>query len=272
MDVTIKGHTIYCYTGGRDFDASQPTLVLIHGVVNDHSVWALQSRWFAHHGWNVLAIDLPGHCRSAGPAPESVQEGAEFIQSLLDALDIERAALVGHSWGSLIALEAAARLGNRISHLALIGTAYPMKVAPSLLEASKNAPESALRLVNVFSRATLSPPPGALGPGTWNFGAGLALGRKVLRSNSSVNVFHRGFVACDSYTGAIDAMSEVTCPVHFVLGAMDQMTPPKAAVLLIDAARLHCSAISVDQLSTGHNAMTEAPEATLSSLRNFLQT
>src|SRR5574343_1679310 len=107
MYTTVNGHSTYCYTGGKPFDAAKPTVVRIHGVLNDHSVWALQSRYLAHHGYNVLAVDLPGHCKSAGDAPATVEQAADFIVALLDALGIARAALVGHSWGSLIALQAA---------------------------------------------------------------------------------------------------------------------------------------------------------------------
>ena len=74
MYLQVNGHPTYCYTGGKPFDAAKPTVVFIHGVINDHSVWILQSRYLAHHGWNVLAVDLPGHCRSEGEAPSSVEE------------------------------------------------------------------------------------------------------------------------------------------------------------------------------------------------------
>ncbi len=267
MYVQVQGAQTYCYTGGKPFDAAQPTVVFIHGVLNDHSVWALQSRYMAHHGWNVLAVDLPGHSRSKGDAPESVEQAADFIAALLDALGVARAALVGHSWGSLIALEAAARLGQRVSHLALVGTAFPMKVSPALIESALNEPEKALRMVNVFSRSTLAPP---LGAGQWVYGAGMALGRRVLRSNPQVNVFHRGFVACDSYANGEQAIAAIDCPVLFALGAQDQMTPPKAAQGLIRAARDAGKTVQVVQLPVGHHQMTEAPDATLQALRDFL--
>lgn len=269
MFFKVNDANIYAYTGGKPFDAARPTVVLIHGVLNDHSVWALQSRYLAHHGWNVLAIDLPGHCRSGGEAPASVEAAADFIAALLDAAGVQRAALVGHSWGSLIALEAAARLQERISHLALVGTAYPMKVSPALIEAALNTPEKALRMVNVFSRNTLAPPSGA---GFWVYGAGLALGRRVLRSNPQVNVFHRGFVACDSYANGEQAMARTTCPVLFALGAADQMTPPKAAQGLIATARSTGQHVQVVSLPSGHNQMSEAPDETLMALRDFLAT
>ena len=270
MDITLNGHRLYAYTGGKPFNPAQPTAVFIHGVLNDHSVWILQTRALAHHGWNVLAIDLPGHGRSGGEAPASVEQAADAVAALLDALALKQAALVGHSWGSLIALEAAARLGERVSHLVLVGTAFPMKVSPALVDASLHQPMKALAMVNVFSRSTLAPVPSALGPGTWVFGAGMALGKRVLASNTQVNVFHRGFVACDSYANGETAMAHITCPVLFVLGAQDQMTPPKAAQGLIGAAKTAGKTVQVVNVPCGHHQMSEAPEETLAALRSFL--
>ena len=270
MNITLGEHTLYAYTGGKPFNPAQPTAVFIHGVLNDHSVWILQTRALAHHGWNVLAIDLPGHGRSGGEAPASVEQAADAIAALLDALQLKQAALVGHSWGSLIALEAAVRLGERVSHLVLVGTAFPMKVSPALVDASLHQPMKALAMVNVFSRSTLAPVPSALGPGTWVFGAGMALGKRVLASNTQVNVFHRGFVACDSYANGETAMAHITCPVLFVLGAQDQMTPPKAAQGLIGAAKAAGKTVQVVNVPCGHHQMSEAPEETLAALRGFL--
>jgi len=271
MELTVNSAKTYCYTGGKAFDAARPTVVMIHGVLNDHSVWILQSRWLAHHGWNVLAVDLPGHCRSEGEAPSTVEEAADFVAALLDAAGVKQAALVGHSWGSLIALEAAARLKERVSHLVLIGTAYPMKVSAALLDNSLNNPMKALEMINVFSRSTLAPPPSALGPGTWVYGASMALGRRVLASNTRVNVFHRGFKACDRYAGGEAAMAALTCPVLFVLGAQDQMTPPKAAGSLLAVAREAGKRVQVASLPVGHHQMTETPDQTLLAIRDFLK-
>lgn len=270
MELMVNGASTYCYTGGKPFDAAKPTVVFIHGVVHDHSVWILQSRYLAHHGWNVLAIDLPGHCRSGGEAPASVEAAAGFVAALLDAAGVQHAALVGHSWGSLIALEAASQLKDRVSHLVLVGTAFPMKVSPALIEASLNEPEKALRMVNVFSRSTLSAPPSALGPGTWVYGSSLALGRRVLRSNARVNVFHRGFVACDTYAGGDAAIRAITSPVLFLLGAQDQMTQPKAAQALMEAAQDAGKDVTIVSLPVGHHQMTETPEATLKAIHDFL--
>ena len=263
----MKIGNIYAYTGGKDFDPAKPTVVFIHGVLNDHSVWILQSRYLAHHGWNVLAIDLPGHCKSGGEPPASVEEASAAIVGLLDAAGVQKAALVGHSFGSLIALETSARAPERVSHLVLVGTAFPMRVSPALLESSVSAPMKAIDMVNTFSHSTLAPPPSALGPGTWLYGGSRALMRRVLASNTKVNVFHTGFKACDSYANGEAAMEQVQCPTLFVLGNNDQMTPPKAAQSLVSKAR----DAKVVKLPAGHSLMTEDPDGVLQALKDFLQ-
>ncbi len=272
MYLQVNGHATYCYTGGKTFDAGKPTVVFIHGVLNDHSVWILQTRYLANHGWNVLAVDLPGHCKSQGDAPSSVEDAADFVGALLDAAGAPRAALVGHSWGSLIALEAAARLKDRITHLVLVGTAAPMKVSAALLDASLQQPMKALEMINIFSRSTLAPPPSALGPGTWVYGASMALGRRVLASNTKTNVFHRGFKACDDYDNGEAAIAAISCPVMFLLGQVDQMTQPRAAQPLVDKARASGKRVSINYLPVGHHQMTETPDESLFAIRDFLRT
>jgi pimeloyl-ACP methyl ester carboxylesterase len=267
MRLQVNGHETFCYTGGKPFDPAKPTVVFVHGVLNDHSVWILQTRSFAHHGWNVLAPDLPGHCRSAGEPPRSVEEAAQFVVGLLDAAGVQKAALAGHSFGSLAVLQAAATASDRVSHLALLATAAPMKVTPALLDGSLNQPRKAIDMVTVFSHSTLAPPPSALGPGTWLHGGGKALMKRVLASNTQVNLFHRGFQACDRYDGAEAAMEQVRCPVLFILGRNDSMTLPRMAQPLIARA----PGAKVVTVEAGHQMMVEAPDAVLAALVDFLR-
>jgi pimeloyl-ACP methyl ester carboxylesterase len=277
MYITVNAQKIYAYTGGKPFDATKPTLVFIHGVLNDHSVWILQTRYFAHHGYNVLAIDLPGHGKSEGRCPRSVEDAADFILALLKAAGLSEATLIGHSWGSLIALHAASLApehGLRITHLALVGTAFPMRVSPTLLDASLNEPLKAIEMVNTYSHSMLAPPPSALGPGTWLYGGSRALMRRVLASNAHENVFHTGFNACDTYDGAFSASNRLMthaestqCAILFIVGMADQMTTPKAAQALIDKL----PQAKVAKVSGGHQMMTESPEEVLRALANFLR-
>lgn len=280
MVITVLGNPTYCYTGGKPFDAAKPTVVFIHGVLNDHSVWGLQTRYLANHGFNVLAVDLPGHGKSAGINRDiapclSVEAAADFIIALLDAVELKTAALVGHSFGSLIALEAAARDSaenpNRIKHLALVGTAFPMPVSAALLETSLNQPLKAIDMVNTYSHSMLAPPPSSLGPGTWLYGSSKALMRRVQASNTAFNLFFTGFIACNEYKNGIASVSITSAAMLFIVGKSDQMTPPKAAQALINAAKATGKQVSVVTLDTGHQLMTEAPDGVLMALKDFLE-
>src|SRR6202165_2166561 len=133
MQLSVKGIDTFVATGGRAFDSLQPTVVLLHGAGFDHSTWALHSRWFAHHGYGVLAPDLPGHGRSSGAPLPAIADMADWTAALLDAAGAAKARLVGHSMGSLIALETAARHPAKVSALSLIGTAATMTVGPARL-------------------------------------------------------------------------------------------------------------------------------------------
>jgi pimeloyl-ACP methyl ester carboxylesterase len=273
--LSVLGHPTYCYTGGKAFDVVKPTIVFIHGVLNDHSVWILQTRYLAHHGFNVLAVDLPGHGRSAGPQHDiepcrTVESAADFILALLDAAGIQTTALVGHSFGSLIALEVAARAPQRISHLAMVGTAFPMPVSPALLETSLNQPMKAIDMVNTFSHSMLAPPPSALGPGTWLYGGSKALMRRIQASNTKFNLFHIGFTACNDYKNGLAGVKHASAAMLFIVGKSDQMTPPKAAKTLVNEARAQGRNVKVVTLEAGHQLMTEAPDGVLMALRDFL--
>ncbi|WP_374565287.1 alpha/beta fold hydrolase [Ideonella sp.] len=265
MKLTVNGREAYAYTGGKAFDPALPCVVFIHGALHDHTVWTLLARWCAHHGYSVLAVDLPGHMKSAGPALDSVEAMADWVLALLDAAEVKQAALVGHSMGSLIALEAAGRAPGRVSKLVMVGTAYPMKVSPALLEMSKNDPLAAIDLVTTLSYSSIAQKPGYPGPGVWVRGGGKALCRLVLAKQGNDQLYHQDFVACNAYAGALDAAAKVTAPATLILGRRDQMTPPKAAAEIGAALKAR-----VETVDAGHVLMAEAPDATLAALRAAL--
>ena len=128
MDFLLNGKNAFAATGGREFDPALPSVVLIHGAGFDHTAWALHSRYFAHHGCSVLVPDLPGHGRSQGPALRTIGEMADWIAALLEAARATKARLIGHSMGSLIALETAVRHPEKVSALGLIGTSAAMTI------------------------------------------------------------------------------------------------------------------------------------------------
>ncbi|UTY59760.1 alpha/beta fold hydrolase [Massilia sp. erpn] len=263
MLLNVQGAQAYCYTGGKAFDAQLPTLVFLHGAQNDHSVWGLQSRYLAHHGYSVLAVDLPGHGRSKGAAKRSVEELADWLVALLDAAGVLRAALIGHSMGSLIALEAAQRAPQRVSHLALLGSTYPMKVSDALLDAARSEEQTAIDMVNIWSLSSQTMPCAV--PGVSLSGSARRLMQRMSRLNPE-QLFHTDFSACNAYTGGEAAARAVNCPTLLVFGGKDIMTPPKSTKLLRETLA-HAQTVQVD---AGHQMMAEQPDAVLAALRGFL--
>lgn len=264
MIVNLPGFDAYCYTGGKAFNGDQPTIVFIHGAQNDHSVWALQSRYFAHHGFNVLAVDLPGHGRSKGAALHSVEEMAAWLLALMGAAGVERAILAGHSMGSLVALEAAYQAPRRVTHLALLGTTYPMKVSDALLDTAKNNEQAAIDMVNIFSHSSMAQKPSCPGPGFYTMGGA----RRLMQRMSAINpeqLFYTDFYACNAYANGQVAAEAVTCPTLFIFGGKDMMTPPRSTKVLTSAIK-HGKIVQVD---AGHQLMAEQPDAVLDALFSF---
>ena len=266
MKVMVQGREAYAYTGGKPFDPALPCVVFVHGALNDHSVWTLLARWFANHGHAVLAVDLPGHMRSVGPALPSVEAIADWLLALLDAAGVQRAALAGHSMGSLVALEAAARAPDRATHLVMLGTCVPMPVPQALLDLSRTDLLAAIDRVVMFSFSTLAAKPSYPGPGVWLRGAGRALGRQVAAAQGDAMLFHTDFSACNAYTHGLQAAAHVHCPSTLVLGALDQMTLPRGAreVAAACKARVHT-------VPAGHSLMAECPDAVLQAVREALR-
>ena len=255
----------YAYTGGKPFDPALPCVVFIHGALHDHSVWTLLARWFAHHGHSVLAVDQPGHGRSPGPPLDSVEALADWTLALLDGAGVKQATLVGHSMGSLIALEAAARAPQCITRLVMLGTAYPMKVSDALLSTARDNPLKAIDMVNAFSISTTAAKPSYPGPGMWLHGSNRALMRRMQAGQTTLNLFHHDFSVCDRYANGLQAAALVRCPVTFVLGERDQMTSPKLTGELAQA--LNARVVTV---VSGHHLMAEAPDAVLDAVRGAL--
>ena len=265
MDYLVQGKRAYCYTGGKTFDPALPSAVFIHGAQNDHSVWGLQTRYFAHHGHNVLAVDLPGHGRSEGPALTSIEAVSAWLLALLDAAGVERALLIGHSMGSLAALETAGAAPARVSKLAMVGTAYPMQVSDALLGAARDDEQRAIDMVNIWSHSTMSPKPSSPGPG-FNVMEGSRRLMQRMAARGPEQLFHTDFSVCNSYAGGAAAAARVTCPTLLLLGQRDMMTPPKGARMVKEAI-LHARTVEV--AASGHALMTEQPDAVLDALYGF---
>jgi pimeloyl-ACP methyl ester carboxylesterase len=259
MKLSVNGAEVLVATGGRDFDRSLPAVVFLHGAGFDRSTWALHTRWFAHHGFAVLAPDMPGHGRSSGPSLGSIAEMADWTAALLDAAGVTKAHLIGHSMGSLISLETAARHPEKVSALSLIGTAATMTVGPDLLKAAEANDQDALDMVSIWGLGFNAELGGSLAPGLWMHG-----GAQAVLKHCEPGVLFRDLSACNAYANALQAAASVKVPVTLILGERDMMTPVKAGKALA-AAIPHAKTVVVP--GAGHMIMAERPDELLVALR-----
>jgi len=260
MKLSIAGRAAFVATGGREFDPTLPAVVLLHGAGFDHSTWSLHSRWFAHHGFSVLAPDLPGHGRSAGPALRSIADMADWTAALLDATQAAKARLIGHSMGSLIALEMAAQHPAKVSALSLIGTAAAMTVGPDLLKAAEANDDAAIDMVSIWGLGFKAELGGSLAPGLW-----MHAGAQSVLKHCLPGVLFSDLSACNSYQNALPAAAGITVPTTLILGERDMMTPAKAGKALA-AAIPHARTVILP--GAGHMMMAERPDELLAALRS----
>jgi len=262
MNLALDGKQVFAYTAAHAPDPARPTVVFLHGAGLDHSWFGLQSRYFGYHGRNVLALDLPEHGRSDGPPLASIEVAADWVTRVLDGFGLGKAALVGHSMGSLIALECAARHSARVERIALIGVAYPMKVSDAFLEAARRNEQDAFDMETIWGHAPQVPLGGNPNPGMWMYGDTLARLARL-----APGVLYNDLKACNDYAAGLESAAKVKCPALFLLGRRDAMTPPKAAASLAQAV---AGSRTVLIGTSGHSLMAEAPDAVLDTLIEFL--
>jgi pimeloyl-ACP methyl ester carboxylesterase len=259
MRIQVNGGDAFVATGGKNFDSSRPLMVFLHGAGMDHSVWALLTRAFAHHGCAVLAPDFPGHGRSAGAPLTSIAALADWTAALIDAAGAKAARLVGHSMGSLVALETAARHPEKVTGLGLISTTATMRVSDDLLNAAKTDDHAAVDMIAIWGegyRATLG---GSQAPGLWMLG-----GAERLLERAQPGAIFADLSACNAYQDALSAAAKIDVPSIIIQGSRDLMTPAKGGKALA-AAIPNCRLALIE--GAGHMLMSERPDDVLVALR-----
>ena len=281
MIVELDGVPVFVGNGSGRWDGDRPVLLLVHGAGMDRTVWVLIARWFARHGFDVVAPDLPGHGRSGGAPPGSVTEQADWLWRLIERLrDPEaatgpageaeeasgRAALsaapifcAGHSMGALACVAMAGARPDAVARLLLLGAGYPMTVGPALLDAAAANARAAIDMITVFGHAHAS----RLGRNTVA-GISVVNSAAALLANAAAGVLHADLAACHAYDGA-EAAAERFGPgrTDIIAGGEDRMTPRRGSRRLAELF-----AGGIDTLDDcGHMMMAEQPQATLEAMR-----
>jgi len=246
-------------------DGARPVLLLLHGAGMDRTVWVLLARYFARHGWNVVAPDWPAHGGSGGAPLASVEAQASWAWRLLDALraghDLGDGPLVcaGHSMGALAAVAMAGERPEGVAHLLLLGAGYPMAVGAPLMDAAEANERAAIDMITIHGHAHAS----RLGRNTM---AGISVVNQAaaLLARAAPGVLHADLAACHAWQGA-EAAAERFGPARTTIlaGEEDRMTPSRGTRTL--ATLLDGRIVTLGDC--GHMMMGERPEATLVAMR-----
>ena len=259
MIFEVDGQAAFATTGGAPFDPARPAVIFLHGAGFDRTTWRLQTRYFAHHGRSVLAVDFPAHGRSQGKPLATIATMADWTAHLIEVAGLQSAALVGHSMGALVALECAARYPQKVRALGLCGVAAEMPVHPEMLSSAQANTLKVQELMTFWGIGSALHKGGMVSPGLWLRRESLA----VLSGNQP-DVIHADLAACNAYKDALVRAAGVKCPAVLVLGDGDLMTPPAKGKVL--AAALP-GARTVMVAGSGHFMMVERPDETLEALK-----
>ena len=130
-------------------------VLLVHGAFDNHAFW----RYVYQHleaNYTPVAIDLPGHGRSEGPALQGASEYLAFFAELVAVLDLPRFVFCGHSMGGSMAVEFALHHADRLSAIVLVSSAPAWEVTQTDIDIWDNDPDQAFRanMGYLFARET----------------------------------------------------------------------------------------------------------------------
>ncbi|HUO45542.1 MAG TPA: alpha/beta hydrolase [Acidimicrobiia bacterium] len=252
---------VFAYNGGLAGNGTAPTAVLLHGAGMDHTVWHHLTRYLAHRGWRVLALDLPGHGRTTGPNLESVEDMTDWVMAFLMAAGVGNFCLVGHSLGGLIALRLASAC-HRVDRLVLMAAAAEMGVHPDLQGAADAGEEKAVELILSWSFGAMGRRGGHSDPGT----SALAIARRILRRGLPTTLA-ADLRATKAYGSGADDAPLIRCETLILTGGEDRMVSASASAQL--AALVPRGRLEIVS-GGGHMLMISRPDEMRKSVVNFL--
>ena len=262
MYFEVNGKRVFATTGGKPFDNNKPAVIFLCGSALDHTFWGLHSRFFAFRHYAVLVPDLPGHTHSAGPALTSIESMADWLNDVVEALDINNISLVAHSQGCLTALEFASRYSGRLRCVSFVASGLATPVNDMLLNAATDDPEAAIAMMLSWGFGIA----GHLHQGPIPGNSMLAGGRKVMRGNAP-NELATDLKACNDYQNGKQAAAAITVPIQVILAGKDRMAPRKAGLELVE----HLSNPEFTLIEeSGHMIPQEVPDRCRLLLNTFI--
>ncbi len=258
MQITLNQAPVYIATGGKEFDKNLPTVLFIHGSGGDHRTWALQTRWFAYHGYSVLAPDLPGHSLSGGQAFKTIEESGPWLAEFLEKCGVRSAHIIGHSQGFLSGLELYKAAPDKCASMCAVATAAAIPVNQALIDTAKESADKAARMMCNWGFGPRAHKGESSVPGMQPIG----ISKAIMASNPLAVDLQ----ACADYKGGDVVAATLDIPRHCILATADKMTPLKFGKKLAQTLSVTPDIIE----DYGHMLPLEAPKKTLQALRNFI--
>ena len=212
MIIEVENTKIFSSDVGQSFDENKQTVILLHGSGQSHVVWSLTDQYLTDLGYNVFAIDMPGHGNSEGKSLQSIEDLAEWLEKLINKIGIRDLVLLGHSQGCLVALEYIYKYPKKVKRLIFIAGSYEIPVNKSLIDLALAGDVESLNLMM-----------------KWGYGyskqfiGGNPL-QKILDSPREIReVLAIDLIACNNYKNGINALKKIMCPSLFIFGELDKM-------------------------------------------------
>ena len=212
MILEVENKKVFASNAGQSFDKKKETIILLHGSGQSHVVWSLTDQFLSDIGYNVYALDLPGHGNSDGESLKSIEEMSSWLDKVIKKIGIEKLSIIGHSQGCLVALDYSNKFSNKVKKLIFIAGSYEIPVNQSLISLAESGNMESLNLMM-----------------KWGYGyskqfiGGNPL-QKILNSSREVReVLAVDLKACNNYKNGLAATKKINCPSLFVFGELDKM-------------------------------------------------
>tara|TARA_A100000164_G_scaffold86640_1_gene74436 strand:- start:524 stop:1267 length:744 start_codon:yes stop_codon:yes gene_type:complete len=206
-------------TSGKDIDKNKSTILLIHGSGLTHIVWSLHEQFYVSQGFNVLSVDLPGHGNSEGPSLDSIEAISDWIKSLMKKIDISKIIIIGHSQGSLVAIDFSSRYPELTEKIILVAGSNKMPVNQDLIDLAEAGDEKAVLLMMKWGYE-----------GSKAFIGGNPVKKIVNSARDIREVLAVDLKACNNYKNGEEAIKNINCPTLCIFGDLDKMVPVKVGL------------------------------------------
>jgi len=250
--VRVGKKQISYWIGRKGLLEERETVLFIHGAGGGQYTWSYQ-KGFLEKQINPIIIELPGHGESDGEGEEEIGRYAEHVLAFLNAMDLQKVFLVGHSMGGAIVQTLALTHPEVIKGIVLVGTGARLKVIPLILDGIKSNFEETVRKINQFAYSRKAP-------------SDLIEKGISIMLQCQPEVLYGDFLACDRID-LINEVEKIVLPTLLLCGDDDQLTPVKYSQFL--HSRIKGSKLEILP-NAGHMVMMEAPQAFNEKIREFI--